>query len=282
MNIWDREDMINFLFWNLRGKPLKEHVTTLCREHEVDILILAESNIPQAELLDMLNKNEVSKFEAPHDLSKKLRFYVKFPAEYFKSVRDERNIAIRKLELPNVWDILIVAVHLPSKLYLDSENQTLMCPRYADLIRKAESKVGHCRTLVVGDFNMNPFENGVVNSEGFHALMDRRLTIKKSRKVWGVKRQFFYNPMWGKMSDSSEGPPGTYYYRKSVPLCYIWNTFDQVLLRPELLDFFSNDHLKVIDNISGTPLLSKTGIPDKKSFSDHLPLFFKLQIEKEA
>ena len=50
--------MINFLFWNLRGKPLKEHVTTLCREHEVDILILAESNIPREELLDMLNKNK--------------------------------------------------------------------------------------------------------------------------------------------------------------------------------------------------------------------------------
>jgi len=90
MNIWDREDMINFLFWNLRGKPLKEHVTTLCREHEVDILILAESNIPQAELLDMLNKNEVSKFEVPYNSSKKLKFYVKFPAKYFKLVKDER------------------------------------------------------------------------------------------------------------------------------------------------------------------------------------------------
>jgi len=53
-----------------------------------------------------------------------------------------------------------------------------------------------------------------------------------------------------------------------------------ILLRPELLEYFPDDRLRVIDNISGRSLLSK-GKPDKKFFSDHLPLFFSLKIEKE-
>ena len=85
----------------------------------------------------------------------------------------------RRLTLPKGLDILIVAVHLPSKLNYQDKDQALLCPRYAEFIREAEKEVGHCRTLIVGDFNMNPFEEGVVSSEGFHALMDRGLVRKK-------------------------------------------------------------------------------------------------------
>ncbi|MCP4213910.1 MAG: hypothetical protein GY765_04595 [bacterium] len=129
---------------------------------------------------------------------------------------------------------------------------------------------------------MNPFEPGFVSTEGFHSVMDKRIARKVSRKVQGEERSFFYNPMWGRLGDESAGPPGTYYYSDSQYVCYFWNTFDQVLLRPGLVDLFSNDCLKVITEINGTSLIRENGTPNKSITSDHLPLLFRLNIETEA
>ena len=78
--------------------------------------------------------------------------------------------------------------------------------------------------------------------------------------------------MWGRMGDTSVGPPGTYYYSRG----YFWNTFDQVLLRPALFEYFSNNQLQVIDKIAQKTLLTKNGKIDKK-ISDHLPIVITLE-----
>ncbi|WP_155897962.1 hypothetical protein [Allocoleopsis franciscana] len=80
------------------------------------------------------------------------------------------------------------------------------------------------------------------------------------------------------MGDSSVGAPGTYYYAGSSYVSYFWNTFDQVLLRPALLDFFSQDDLKVISKIGANNLMTENGI--FSSYSDHLPVIVTLQIER--
>ena len=272
--------MASFLFWNLNHKPLKDQVVELCREHEVDVLILAESDVSEVALLRALNKDEVSKFRMPFNVSPRLRFFIRFPSDCFKSVRDEGGIAIRKLLPPIGLDILIVAVHLPSKLHYTENDQAFLCVRLAEAIREAEDKVGHCRTVVVGDFNMNPFESGFVSCDGLHAMMDKRIARKISRTVGGVCRKFFYNPMWGRLGDNSPGPPGTFFYQESRPVGYFWHTFDQVILRPELLQYFPDDRLEVLSKVAERSLLSESGIPDKKSTSDHLPILFTLEIER--
>jgi hypothetical protein len=124
---------------------------------------------------------------------------------------------------------------------------------------------------------MNPFDVGIVGSDCFHAVMEKGIARKRSRKVNGRERLFFYNPMWGRMGDSSVGPTGTYYYSKSQRVTYFWNTFDQILLRPNLLNYFDDENLIVISEISGRDLLAKDGI--SKEFSDHLPILIKLQLE---
>jgi hypothetical protein len=83
--------------------------------------------------------------------------------------------------------------------------------------------------------------------------------------------------MWSRLGDASEGPPGTFYREKTAHLLYYWNTFDQVLLRPELFGAFSTDRLKVLERIGNADLL-KDGIVDKDSGSDHLPLLIGLDV----
>ena len=118
---------------------------------------------------------------------------------------------------------------------------------------------------------MNPFELGLISSEGLHAVMDRAVAAKVNRTVSGELRHFFYNPMWSLMGDLSPGPPGTYYRHASAPAEYFWHSFDQILLRPTLLGSMVPSDVRVITNTGGTSFLGRSGVPDK-SVSDHLPI----------
>jgi len=84
--------------------------------------------------------------------------------------------------------------------------------------------------------------------------------------------------MWSGLGDESTGPPGTCYYDTGRYINYYWHTFDQVLIRPELLDYFRYDKFNVLTKINGRSLLSKNGMPDDKLASDHLPLVFEINL----
>jgi hypothetical protein len=180
----------------------------------------------KAALLESLNKGKLAKFRIPFNVSPRLLFFIKYPSKSFKSVEDDGGIAIRHLMPPIGKNILLVALHLPSKLYQTENDQVFMAVRVAEAIQRAELKVGHTRTLIIGDLNMNPFEAGLVGADGFHAVMDKTTARKKSRIVQSKSRMFFYNPMWGRMGDESQGPPGTYYYNDSSHVSFFWNTYD--------------------------------------------------------
>lgn len=270
--------MAIIVFWNINKKPLLKEIVSLCHDNEVDILVLAECNIAIPFLLEKLNIGRRNVYLAPFNPSSRLSFIIRYPASSIFPISDEGGIAIRKILPPIGSEFILVALHLPSKIHMSDTEQSLHSVRVSQTIKEAEEKIGHSKTLVIGDLNMNPFEAGVVSAEGLHAIMDKKIALKKYRKVQGENRQFFYNPMWGRMGDASLGPPGTYFYNNSGYINYFWNTFDQVLIRPDLLDFFSDDNLKVITSIREKNLISENGI--ETSVSDHLPILISLQIER--
>jgi exonuclease III len=266
---------MKLLFWNINRKPLASELKSLCDCYDVDILVLAENTMQDAEILPVLNEDTDRVFIAPFNPSAKISFYTRMHA--FELVHDDSWGSIRKITHPIGVEILLVAVHIPSKLHSDEREQAAISTRIANVIDKREQEQGHTLTIVMGDFNMNPFETGLVSADGFHGVMDKRVALKQSRTVLGQEKKFFYNPMWSRLGDASEGYPGTYYYNNGM-INYFWNTFDQVLLRPSLLPYFSQNNLKVIDEINGISLISKGKISN--NFSDHLPLVVKLEISQ--
>ncbi|NKB18146.1 MAG: hypothetical protein HC770_08835 [Pseudanabaena sp. CRU_2_10] len=145
-------------------------------------------------------------------------------------------------------------------------------------IRRVEAELGHSRTIVVGDLNLNPFSNGVVSARGLHGVMTQGIARKEDRKIQGRVYPFFYNPMWKHLGDRANSPPGTYHYRKSDHVCYFWNIFDQVLVRPALLDLWDEESLQILTGDGQQSFLTPSGFPNAKSFSDHLPLLFRLNL----
>ena len=273
--------MLNFLFWNANGKPISQMAASLVAQREVDVLMLTEhERVDFSELMGNLNDEGIKFYPSSATLDRIAMFtrfdpsFLALATDYAKSDR----MVVFHLTLPYRTDIILGAVHLPSKVYWSEQEQSQLATRYSNEIREVELLAGHTRTVLVGDFNMNPFEDGMTGSETFHAVMDRGIALRGARVVNGEERRYFYNPMWGRMGDLSLGPPGTYYYGDSTPITYFWNTFDQVLIRPSLIDCFVNDKLSVITEVNSQSLLNDNGLPDRNIGSDHLPLMFSLDL----
>ncbi|MCX7015721.1 MAG: hypothetical protein NTW86_24740 [Candidatus Sumerlaeota bacterium] len=270
--------MATFLFWNLHGRRLARKVSNLASLCRADVVMLAECQIGAVEILDHLNKSVTEFHYAASIGCDKIKVFTRFPDTYARPVFEEDRLTIRHVRLPGLKEILLAVVHFPSKRNWSDASQSAECVRLADTIRKAEKEVGHQRTALVGDLNMNPFEAGMLSAIGLHGVMCKRIAQKRSREVQGREYPYFYNPMWSLMGDESPGPPGTYYYASSEQNVVFWNTFDQVLLRPELIARFDFKSLKVLVGDGTEDLLKTDGTPDTKIGSDHLPLVFTLSL----
>ncbi len=271
--------MITFLFWNIARKPLEASIAKLASLYELDIIILTECTISPATMLIELGKIKNSSYRyAPSIGCRDVDIYTAFPVEFLMPLSETDRLTIRHLTLPGLHEILLAATHFPSKLYWDDPSQGFECVEISQMIRETESLVGHSRTVLCGDFNMNPFEDGVISANGFHAVMTRSIAERKMRTVQNTDYPFFYNPMWGFFGDCRETPPGTYYYERSIHKQFFWNIFDQVLLRPSLLPLFDNRELRILSSDGHTSFLSGRGIPDSHKSSDHLPILFKLEL----
>lgn len=70
---------------------------------------------------------------------------------------------------------------------------------------------------------------------------------------------------------------GTYFDRQTRRLQYFWHTFDQVLIRPDLVDDFDEDSLEILTKFGAKSLLKNDGTPNQETTSDHLPIVFALK-----
>ena len=271
--------MMTFLFWNTNGNPVQTIIGDIVEMHEVDIVILSECKIDEAKLIGELNREYFYVPSSSFAKNAKISIYARSCKNWLQPLRDTADLSIRRLVKPRGnEEILLVAAHLPSKRNYRDEDLRGFAERSRMDIEESEHSVGHKNTVVVGDLNMNPFDEGLVSFYGFHSVMDKRIAQMESRVLRGESRSFFYNPMWSLMGDGTCGPPGTFYFNNSRSRNYYWNMLDQVLLRPDLIPLFPDNELRIITETHSYSLLKDSGIPDSTTASDHLPILFKIDI----
>lgn len=261
-------------------------VQTAVAEHTPELVILAESSSEANILALSLSQAVVGTYDlvpTPTGISRPLQILSRLPRGRISYVQESTDLTALRVDPVIGRELLICGVHLRSKLHLQSHDQALLTTRLRQEIEGLESKIGHTRTVLIGDFNMNPFEHGVVSSESLHAIPVRRVALRLSRKVSGQERAFFYNPMWNLFGDQDRSPGGTYYRSDSSTVCYFWNIFDQVLVRPGLITRLSVDGVRVLSSIGDkVNLLTPSGFPNAKEFSDHLPLLVSLRSPRRS
>lgn len=272
--------MPTLMFWNICKNDVSDLIAGACIEHDVDILVLAESEIAESTLLAKLNQgSSIRTFAAiAPSLNKYVKIFTSLPLNCVRPLIDDGRLSITHVTPPIGEEFLLAAMHLPSKAFLDASTQYQSVRRVRQIIENTEDKLGIDKTVLIGDLNANPFEESISASDGFHAIMDASIALKLSRNVQGESRSYFYNPMWNCFGDAEGKPPGTYYYNNSgANTNYFWNIFDQIMFRPGLIRYFKHQNLKLVTSIGNSNLMTNGTI--NQLFSDHLPLVCTLNTE---
>jgi endonuclease/exonuclease/phosphatase (EEP) superfamily protein YafD len=271
-----RVERLTFAFWNLNQQNRIDLVCRLVAERQIDVLVLAESDSHRDATLAALRSEVAASFSEPETVTPRLCLFSRRAELDLHEVYGDASgrLTIRVLRFADT-EFLLVAAHLVSKWNWRDSDQSTEIQELSSWIRSEETRQQHMRTLLCGDLNMNPFDDGVVKAAGLHAMMTKATTRERSRRVQGRDYPFFYNPMWGFFGDRTDGPPGTMYYRDSGHTSFEWNMIDQVLIRPDALPWFSDD-IEIVTRIGDTELSDAIGRPDKETGSDHFPLLFRL------
>lgn len=136
--------MPNFLFWNMARKPLADSLARLAERQSSDVLLLAECAPSPRQVLAALNRKEkVWQWAASlADDSPKLLIFTRFASKLVAPRLDAPRWTIRELSLPPLPLLLIVAVHLPSKLNTGADSQAFETIELASDIRAVEANAG--------------------------------------------------------------------------------------------------------------------------------------------
>lgn len=241
---------------------------------KIDLLVLAENKHHDTVLLPALYNASNRAYKNIGVETNRCSFYSAYPNTCVVKIRDVNWVTIKHVIPPIGKPFLLVAIHFASKMFKDSSSQAMRVTRIREYIDQAENETGHSRTLVIGDFNQNPYELGMTDVDGLHAVKTKYIASKEAHKVDGLVRKYFYNPMWSLMGDESGGPPGSYFHQSCEKHVY-WHSFDQVLLRHTMLDKYRQGDVSIIDQI-GDQLLLKNNKIDT-DISDHLPISVEIR-----
>lgn len=304
----------NFLFWNIKKKPLIHNIVRLVENHNVHVLMFAETAFqsdpallkgalnagprpPGSETFSVVQESEKSKI---HVFS-----CLKHP-QWTRMVTQE-SYDVWSLTTDAGHSLFLAAVHFPPIQVDqgDGQRRTALELR-TDLERvkteaeKASGSLDPSPIIACGDFNANPFDPGIAGVYGLNASLSREIVERSGgiRTLHGQKYRYLYNPMWRLFSGMSDEPPvssahdhsptvyGTYYnssLKKSVD--YYWYTLDQVLISLSLFSHFRDVELRVLTRDArhgGVPLVSSEGLPKKttknEDYSDHLPILFSVRL----
>jgi len=217
----------------------------------------------------------------PISCGKRFKVFARFDSRFMQlqelPVLSDR-FDIWHLALPLQEDVLLSVVHGPDKRNNSLDKQELFMQQVVAALSYFENKIGHTRSIVLGDFNANPFESPVASALGMHAVSSRAIAQRSPRRILDKSYSYFYNPMWNLLGDARGTAPATYYYGGSDLNELYWHMLDQVLVRPSLLNRFDFATLDIVTTVRTTRLTRAGGTPDDTRFSDHLPVVFGVDL----
>ena len=186
---------MKFLFWNIRKNVgAIPYLHNIVMEEGIDVVGIAE--YPQEYAMDEVFRTRARAFSylKPFVDKEKVKIFYRNSRVNIANKKNGQFVDIKQITSLG-RKISLIFCHLPSKLNCNNEDEQLS--RAMDInreINEYEQKNAKNRlTIVCGDFNMNPFDKGMVHCKAFHAVMDRRIAMAQHRKVLGTDYNFFYN-----------------------------------------------------------------------------------------
>lgn len=273
--------MFTAVFWNIAKKTGRDGIvrliTALQRQEGADLIALAEcSEGVVGSALRSLNPLGTSEWE-PFPTRSRVKVLLRRANALAAEVEHHEYYSVLELRRPNAIPLLLAVVHMVSRVHKEFDDIDEELGEFANSIRATELRLQNDNTVVLGDLNANPFAKGLVLPRSLHAVMPRRVAEQGSREVSHRTWPYFFNPMWRFFGDGTTAPPGTCYYApEGSHRAFHWNMFDQVLIRPALLPYYTADSVQIVHALGTDALTKAHWVPNREVGSDHLPIRVRL------
>lgn len=262
--------MLNILFWNLNRNSIEKNIIECLVENNIDIAIFTECNAID---IVQIEKNLGQMYVYIEGTQKDTKIMVIAKTTLEVTIIQQQNRYSLCYVKNAIQEYLLVGIHLEDRRnYKIADRINLTIKPLVNDIVQAEKSFECDNTIVIGDFNAEPYSEELLSKYSFNAVLFKSI-IEKSEftNPDGLRLKRFYNPILHYISEDT-GMYGSFYYEKKHDTPY-WYCLDQVLVRKALVDNLA--HVEYLKKINSTDLLSKM-IPNK-NISDHLPLLVKLQ-----
>lgn len=255
---------MNILYWNLNNKSNSKYIKKIIISKNIDIAIFSEfSSINENELLKLLE----NKYRMIMDRETSEHIFLIYKSNIQVIVKQEcdryslftLDTCFRKYNL--------VGVHLEDKRNRNNNDLLYSAQLVMNDINDLERETKCDNTIVIGDFNNNPYDSALVHPAGFNAVLFKDIINRNEyRKFKEKKFKRFYNPLLNSIREENKNY-GSFYYSSDTN-GIIWNSIDQVIVRKPLVDSIINvEYIRKIEKVS---LI--TSVVPNKNISDHLPL----------
>lgn len=200
---------MRILFWNVRGNQTTASVIRQIAEaHDIQVVCVAEAPEDPSWLVTDLAK--VAPFRPASLSSTRLQVFGHDALTIRERLRHGGDrYVIASIEVPHRnEDVTLAVAHLPSKLRQNLADQVTVARGLAESIREVEDRLGHRRTVLIGDLNSHPFEEPVARVDTLNGVMSQVVARRGTREFDYKSYPFFYNPMWSRLGDLSSGRRG--------------------------------------------------------------------------
>lgn len=261
--------MLNILFWNLNGNAVENYIVNCIAENDIDIAIFSEfGGIKFDQLIDKLGGlyKHILGVQKDHKVSLIAKNTI-----IVKMHQQQNRYSLYSVQ--DAFDSYILsAVHLEDRRNNDKYMRMETIKNLVNDIECTERVFNCNNSIVIGDFNANPYDDELLDCHSFNSVLFKALIEKKElTNPRTKKKRRFYNPILHFISEETE-MYGSFYYDKGSTTPY-WHCLDQVLVRKSLANSISD--MRYVKTINEKRLVGN--ISPIKEISDHLPLIVCLR-----
>ncbi len=261
--------LLSVIFWNVNKKDLTSAVCSLANSTMADIVVLNENKVLSGDTLRELKTNVSDDFYIPDAMSeKRFHCFCRNRELDMSEVHSGLRTSVRKCKI-GPHNILLTLVHGVDIRNYDADARQSFAQTIASDMDLVKDKQSTNKLVLLGDFNMNPYESGMTLAAGLNAMMTRSCVAPGCRKYIDKTYDFYYNPMWSLFGDNSEGPAGTVHDTSSQGP-YGWSMLDQVVIHHSIVPIFHD--VQILTEAGAQSLMDKKGHPDTENASDHFPI----------
>lgn len=261
---------MNLIYWNTNKINTVDAIIDICLTESPDIFFLSEID---DKIIDD-SKTELSKINYLHIknpgcervkiLAKdKININLTFQSKYYTS-----------LIIPDL-NLNVISVHLPSLMFQHLKSLKAFIREFRNEIDLNIGNSTDENIIIIGDFNVNPFDEAMIDFDGFSAS-NSTITRKKITHL-GKTKEMYYNPTWKLYNNTTF--PGTKYFKRPSGSSYDvleHHFLDQVVISRKLLADIKTENIKTI-NKTKSYIFNEDG-KNKIQESDHLPLSYTINL----